>query len=113
MNNPEAYKMTLEDLKQFQQNMQLLLNPKIDESEKRQIATSMKQMQRILKKVQGDADATDFSVFYAYHIGGQTVRNLSAQYGINEGTIRRARTRVVNKIAVLLYPDIIFAGIFD
>lgn len=113
INIPNANNLTLEEIKTFKKNVQLLMNPKTVESEKRLIATSMTQMQRILKKVQADVNEMDFSIFYAYYIGGQTVRNLSMQHGIDERTVRRARERVLNKITILLHPEIIVTEMFD
>ena len=46
-----------------------------------------------------------YDVITLYYIGNRTREDLAARYGTSEATISRNKTRLVNKLKVILYPE--------
>lgn len=104
---------TMKQLNMFKENLNKLKDPKVSDEEKKLLAPSMLEMQRGVKFLQNQADARDFSIFYAFYLGGQTVRNLTIQFEIDKGTVERIRKKMIQRLAVYLYPDRYITEILD
>ena len=109
---PTAFERTRNDIIFLKDGMEILSNEQVPLELKQELAIQLKQIQNSIKELKDHVDEQDYILFSEYSLTRQSLRSIAAKYGIDEGTVKRAFNRCINRLSIHLHPDLYLNEIF-
>ncbi|EOR25310.1 hypothetical protein A500_10550 [Clostridium sartagoforme AAU1] len=109
---PTAFERTKNDVKGFKIGLKMLSDEQVPTEFKKQLAVQMMDIQSSIKWLKDQVHEQDYIIFCQHNMQNESIRSIAANYGIDEGTVKRALTRCIHKLSIFLHPDVSLSEIF-